>query len=254
MFDTDFNLDGKLALVTGGGTGIGFGIASKFIEAGARVIIIGRREHVLKEAIQKLGKNAFYRVMDITKLDEIPNFVANIQSAHGTVDVLVNNAGKHLKAHAFDTSDEEFSSVLQTNLISVFSLSREIAKNMKQHNTAGSILMISSMTAIMGMDRVVAYSTAKTGILGMMRAMVADFSRYDIRVNAIAPGWIESDMLHQALDGDPERKAKVMGRIPLDHLGEPEDVSKAALFLASDAAKYISGVLLPVDGGAATSF
>lgn len=253
MKDSAFNLKKRTALITGGGSGIGFGIATKFIEAGAKVIIIGRREHVLKNAVETLGKNSYYQVMDINDREDIPAFVNSIEETHGSIDILVNNAGKHLKADALDTTDEDFLSVLETNMISLFSLSREVAKGM-EINGGGSILMISSMTAIMGMDRVVAYTTAKTGILGMMRAMVADFSRYGIRVNAIAPGWIESDMLHQALDGDPTRKAKVMGRIPMNRLGDPEDIGNAALFLASDAAKYISGILLPVDGGAATSF
>lgn len=250
MIEHYFNLKDKIALITGGGTGIGFGIAQEFIEAGAKVIIVGRREPVLKKAVEELGDRSFYRVMDINDHPQIPGFVSNIEDTFGPVDVLVNNAGKHLKSDIFDTSDEAFVSVLQTNLISIFTLSRECAKGMKKHKS-GSIIMISSMSALIGMKQIVAYSTSKSGILGMMRAMVADFSDYNIRVNALVPGWIESDMLHQALDNDPDRKAKIMGRIPLKHVGAPEDIGMAALFLASDAARYITGVVLPVDGGAA---
>lgn len=250
----DFKLEGKTALITGGGTGIGFGIAATFLEAGAKVVISGRRETVLQEAVEKLGKGASYVVNDINQLDSIPAFVAQVEAKAGNIDILVNNAGKNLKVNTLDTTDEDFLSIINTNILGVFSLSREVAKRMKANGNGGSIIMISSMAAVMGIDRVVAYATAKTGLIGMMRTMVADLADFGIRVNAIAPGWIESPMLSKALDDDPARKAKVMNRIPFRKIGKPSDIGNAALFLASDAASYVTGVLLPVDGGAATHF
>ena len=110
------------------------------------------------------------------------------------------------------------------------------------------------MTAVMGMEQVVAYSTGKTAILGMMRGMVAELATENIRINTIAPGWIETPMLHKAIDNDPPRKQKILNRIPSNTFGKPEDIGHAALYLASDAGKYINGVFLPVDGGAVGGF
>jgi len=170
------------------------------------------------------------------------------------VDILVNNAGRNQKKPLLETTDEDLAAILQTNVQGAFALSREVARRMIGNNKSGSILLISSMAAVMGIDRVVSYSTAKSGLTGMMRTMVADLSPFNIRVNAIAPGWIESEMLATALDGDKARKEKVMNRIPAKALGKPVHIGYAALFLASDAAAYVSGVLLPVDGGAAYHF
>ncbi|WP_127130346.1 SDR family NAD(P)-dependent oxidoreductase [Pseudoflavitalea rhizosphaerae] len=249
-----FRLDNKIALITGGGTGIGFGIASCFIAAGATVVITGRREEILKEAVSKLGSNAHYVTGDIDQLQNIPQILQQVEEKAGVVDILVNNAGRNQKKPLLDTTNEDLAAILQTNVLGTFALSREVARRMIENKKSGSILLISSMAAVMGIDRVVSYSTAKSGLTGMMRTMVADLAPFNIRINAIAPGWIESEMLAAALDGDKARKEKVMNRIPAKTLGKPEDIGYAALFLASGSAAYISGVLLPVDGGAAYNF
>ena len=254
MNKSPFRLDNKTALITGGGTGIGFGIASCFIAAGATVVITGRREDVLKEAVSKLGNKAHYVTGDINQLQHIPALLQQVEQKARPVDILVNNAGRNQKKPFLDTTDEDLAAILQTNVLGAFALSREVARRMIENKKSGSILLISSMAAVMGIDRVVSYSTAKSGLTGMMRTMVADLAPFNIRINAIAPGWIESEMLAAALDGDKARKEKVMNRIPAKALGKPEDIGHAALFLASDAANYISGVLLPVDGGAAYNF
>ena len=254
MNQQPFRLDNKIALITGGGTGIGFGIASCFVAAGATVVITGRRKEVLEEAVSKLGSNAHYVTGDIDQLQNIPLLLEEVEKKAGVVDILVNNAGRNQKKPLLDTTNEDLATILQTNVMGAFALSREVARRMIHTNKSGSILLISSMAAVMGIDRVVSYSTAKSGLTGMMRTMVADLSPFNIRVNAIAPGWIESEMLATALDGDKARKEKVMNRIPAKALGKPEHIGYAALFLASDAAAYVSGVLLPVDGGAAYHF
>lgn len=242
-------LKGEVALITGGATGIGYGIATSFVNAGAKVILIGRRESALKQACSNLGNNARYLVFDINRQDKIPSFIKEIEEHIGPIDILVNNAGKHHKDIVIHTQDEDFLSVLQTNLLSVFSLTRECAKYMLKRKK-GSIILISSMTAGVAMNEVVGYSTAKTALLGMMRTMAVEFAGSNVRINAIAPGWIESDMLKAALKGDPERKTKILGRIPYKRFGRPSDVGNAAVFLASEAAAYISNIFLPVDGGA----
>jgi gluconate 5-dehydrogenase len=166
---------------------------------------------------------------------------------------LVNNAGAHLKKPSLETTDEEFDAILQTNLASAFTITRECVKHMSER-ASGVVLFISSMTGLFGMDKVVAYGTSKTAIIGMMRAMVMEYSSFKIRVNTIAPGWIESDMLTQALSNDKERMNKILGRIPYRCFGTGEDIGSAAVYLCSDAARYVTGMVLPVDGGAAYSF
>lgn len=250
---SDFTLKNKTALITGGGTGIGFGIASAFIDAGAKVIITGRRESVLKQACDALGKNALYKVMDLTERDKIPGMIDSIEQEIGSIDILVNNAGIHLKKASQDTTDVEFDKILNTNLSAVFSLTRECAKKMIERKS-GAILLISSMTAIFGMDRVVAYGTSKTALTGLMNNLVTEYAPSNVRINAIAPGWIESDMFLKAIESDPERKQKIVNRIAMNSFGTPADIGNAAIYLCSDAARYVTGVLLPVDGGAVVNF
>jgi gluconate 5-dehydrogenase len=143
--------------------------------------------------------------------------------------------------------------VITTNLQSVFTLSREFVKKMKERQ-GGSIVMISSMTGLFGMDKVVAYGTSKTGLVGMMHHLVMDCSVYNIRINTIAPGWISSDMLEAAMTSDEERKQKILNRIPFRKFGKAEDIGNAVVYLCSEAASYVTGVTLPVDGGAAFAF
>lgn len=248
-----FSLSGKLALITGGGTGIGFGIAKAFVEAGGKVVITGRREQVLQEAIAELGANAFYRVNDITNRLSLPILVEEIETTMGAIDILVNNAGIHYKALAQDTSDEDFERIIQTNLISVFSLTKACAKYMLKRKS-GSIIMISSMTALFGVDKVIAYSASKTALTGLVNSFVTEYSKHNVRVNAIAPGWIESNMFLNAINKDEARKQQIVNRIAMDHFGKTEDIGNAAVFLSSEAAKYVTGVILPVDGGANVNF
>lgn len=248
-----FSLINKLALITGGGTGIGLGIAKAIVEAGGRVVITGRRESVLQEAVSQLGKKAHYRINDITERKGIPALVKDIEENIGAIDILVNNAGIHHKAWAQDTTDTDFERIIQTNLISVFALTRECAKNMLARKS-GSILMISSMAGLFGIDRVVAYSVSKTALTGLVNSLVTEYSKSNVRVNAIAPGWIESNMFLNAINKDEARKQQITNRIAMDHFGQPEDIGNAAVFLSSAAAKYITGVILPVDGGATVNF
>lgn len=248
-----FSLEGKTALITGGGTGIGLGIAKEFIKANAKVIITGRREDVLKNACAELGENANYIVSDLSVLGTIPELVANIKSKFGNIDILVNNAGIHLKKWAQETTDEEFFNIIQTNLLSVFALTREVAKNMIQRKN-GSIILISSMAGLFGIDRVSAYGTSKTALIGLMNNLVTEYSRDNVRVNYIAPGWITSDMFLNAINQDTDRKQKIINRIALPDFGTPEDIGNAAVYLSSQAGRYVTGIVLPVDGGATVNF
>ncbi len=249
-----FSLKGKIALITGGGTGIGFGIAQKFIQAGATVIITGRREDILRQAVEKLGSSARYYVHDASVLPSIEPLFLQIEKEIGIVNILINNAGRHLKKEAIDTTDTEYAEVLALNLSSVFAFSREFAKRLVLHGKKGAILMISSMSALMALDGVVAYATSKSGLNGMLMTLMAELSPKGIRVNAVAPGFIESEMMLDIMERFPERKKKVLSRILMGGWGKPEDIGNAALYLCSDAAAYVTGVTLPVDGGMTHSF
>jgi NAD(P)-dependent dehydrogenase (short-subunit alcohol dehydrogenase family) len=247
------NRDKKVAIVTGGGSGLGFAIAQKFTEQGIITIIAGRDLDKLNKAKEQLGALCFPMACDVTDFKSIPALVQNILAQFGQIDILVNNAGINMKKEFTEVTDEDFQHILATNVTAVFVLSREVVKHMLVKN-AGSIINISSMAAQYGLPKVIAYSASKTAIDGMTRAMAVELSPNGIRVNAIAPGFIYSAMTAKALDADPERKAKVFGRTPMGHMGQPEDIGNAALYLASDAAKYVTGVILPVDGGNSIGF
>lgn len=243
----------KLAIVTGGGSGLGLAIAEKFVQEGIEVIIAGRNQEKLDTAKQKLGDLCHAINCDVTDLSSIPLFVQAITERYGPIDILVNNAGANMKKEFTEVTDEEFQKIILTNLTAVFSMSREVVKNMLQHQS-GCIINISSMAAQYGIPKVIAYSASKTAIDGMTRAMAVELSPKGIRVNAIAPGFIYSEMTATALDNDPERKAKVFGRTPMGIMGQPVDIGEAAYFLSSDAAKFITGIVLPVDGGNSIGF
>jgi len=244
----------KTAMVTGGGSGIGLAITEKFVQTGIRTIIIGRDQKKLDCAKQKLGGLCEPVNFDLSLLRGIPKLVTDLTMRFGKIDILVNNAGINLKKDFTDVTDEEFERIQLTNVTSVFALSREVVKCMLEKKNNGVIINISSMASQYGLPKVIAYTASKSAIEGMTRAMAVELSPFGIRVNCIAPGFIATDMSAKALNGDMERMQKVMSRTPMGKLGEPEDVADAALFLASDAAKYLTGVILPVDGGNSVGF
>lgn len=243
----------KVAIVTGGGSGLGLAIATKFVANGITTVIVGRDEQKLSVAKETLGEGCQTAVCDLTNLSSIPALVKDVVDRFGRIDILVNNAGINQKKEFTEVTDEEFLRIINTNVCAVFAISREAVKCMKEAGS-GSIINISSMAAQYGLPKVIAYSASKTAIDGMTRAMAVELAPLGIRVNAIAPGFIYSDMTATALNSDPERKAKVFSRTPMGKMGQPEDIGEAAYYLASDAAKYVTGVVLPVDGGNSIGF
>lgn len=242
-----------VAIVTGGASGIGLAIAQKFVENKIRTVIIGRDTAKLDSARIKLGKLCHTISYDLSDLTGIPALVAKIIKEFGGIEILVNNAGINLKKEFTEVTDEEFQRVLLTNVNAVFAISREVVKHMKKRKQ-GSIINISSMASQYGLPKVIAYTASKSAIEGMTRAMAVELSPSGIRVNCIAPGFIATAMSAKALNGDPERKQKVMSRTPMGHLGEPADVADAAYYLANGEANYITGIVLPVDGGNSIGF
>ncbi len=248
-----FSLRGETVLITGGGTGIGLAMARAMHAAGARAVVVGRRQAELAAAAASLGAGASFAVHDVTQFDAAPGLIARVEREVGPVTCLVNNAGIHLKKPAVETTPEEFQQVLNTHIVGAHALTRAVAPGMisRRH---GTILYTGSMASIFGIPLVIAYTAAKSAMVGLVKAYATELSPHGVRVNCIAPGWIETEMSRKALDGDHARKAKIFGRTPAGGLGRPEDIGWAAVYLASPAAKFVTGGTMPVDGGVSIGF
>ncbi len=252
MGTTYGDLEGKNVLVTGGATGLGFAVAEAFARNRSNVVIVGRNGKNLEAARNALGSGARSYVFDLNDIGRIPDLMARV-AAGGEIDVLVNNAGIHDKREALEVSDRAYQDVVLTNQTAVFVLTREVGRSMVGRGR-GSIIMISSMASRYGIPNVVAYAASKSAVEGMTRSLAVEWSPRGVRVNCIAPGFIATAMSAKALDGDPARRERVLARTPLRRLGEPSDVANAALYLASDQSRYVTGIVLPVDGGNAIGF
>ena len=248
-----FALDGRVALVTGGGTGVGLGIARCLARAGAHVVIAGRRQHVLDEGLAAIGHDAVGFALDVTDHAAVARIIEQIESHVGPIDVLVNNSGNHIKGPAEDLSDEAFASVLDVHVGGGFAVTREVGRHMLERGH-GSVTFVSSMNALIGMPQVAAYSAAKAALTGLVRSLSTEWAPRGIRVNAIVPGWVDAGMAHRVLGVDDERMARVLARTPMGRLASADEIGWAAVYLASDAGAFVSGAMLPVDGGAAVGF
>ena len=250
---TIFGCAGETAIITGGGTGIGYAMASCLVRAGARVAIVGRREDVLSDAAERLGGGTVYRVHDVTDTVLAESLVESIEGEIGPVSILVNNAGHVWKAPAEETPTSEFDKLLDTHVSGPFALCRAAIPGMKSRGK-GHLLFTASMTALFGLPGVVGYAAAKSALLGVVRSLAVELSPSGIRVNAVAPGWITSELLLKTVEADPERKRKVLSRTPMGRFGTAEEVGWAVVYLCSSAASFVTGVCLPVDGGVSIGF
>jgi NAD(P)-dependent dehydrogenase (short-subunit alcohol dehydrogenase family) len=215
--------------------------------------LVGRRADVLEAAAHELGGGTTFESHDVTDTAAAPQLIERIVKHAGCPSILVNNAGIHLKKAAVDTTEAEFDAVMVTHVTAAFALSRATAQVMIPRG-GGNLVFMASMASLMGIPKVVAYSAAKSAYIGLVRSLAVELAPEGIRVNAIAPGWIETPMLHKAMESDPRRKARVLERTPMGRLGHPEDIGWAAVYLCSPAAGFVNGVVLPVDGGAAIGF
>lgn len=249
-----FSLEGKTAIVTGGFTGLGLAITECMAGAGAKVVVLSRRAFSeCPEALKAYGDKIAAYPFDVTDTEHTQEIVSRIISEQGPVSILVNNAGNHCKKWIEEMTVEEYKNVLDVHLVGAFALTKALFPHMKEQG-GGSVIFQASMSSYIGLTQVAGYATAKAGYLGLMHTLAAEGGNKGVRVNAIAPGWIDTPMFHKATDGDIERQGKILGRIPLKKVGDPMDIGMAAVFLASDAAKYITGACLPVDGGALIGF
>jgi len=247
---SNFSLNGKVALVSGAGRGIGRAIALTFAEAGANVIVSSRTLSEIEEVAEKInkkGKKGLAVVSDTTRVEDIKNLVEKIIRELGRVDILVNNAGyRPPTVPLIDAEEWAWDMTMKFNLKGPFLLSQFVAKKMREQG-GGSIINISSIGGIRPLNRI--YSVSKAGLIMLTEVMAKEWGQYNIRVNAIAPGLIKTKF-SEPLWKDPER-AKIMAnnRALVGHIGLPEEVAGAALFLASDASSYITGETIIVDGG-----
>ena len=248
----EISLSGCTALVTGGGTGLGFAIAKELKDAGAKIILAGRRKGVLREAAAALGSGATYRVLDLAALDTIPLFAVSLEQSVGPIDILINNAGIQNNKNTWDYTPEEFAALFQVNVFGTYLLTREISRFMAERGR-GSIIFITSTAAHIGLPCNMPYSGTKGALSAMVRTFASELSPLGIRVNAVTPGWIESEMLTESFRKVPERKSAVEHRILLNRLGRPEEIGMATAFLVSEASSYITGIELRVDGGISAS-
>ncbi len=243
-----FNLSGKVAIVTGARTGIGQGIAEGLAEAGADIVGAGHAAMPETEAyIKGLGRKFMYYDIDLGKQDKIQALVDDTVKMFGRLDILVNNAGIIRRQDVLDFTEENWDDVINMNLKSLFFLSQACARYMKD-NGGGKIINIASMLSFQGGIRVVSYTASKSGVMGVTKLMANELASSNIQVNAIAPGYIATNNT-EALIKDPKRSAEILGRIPANRWGKPEDLKGAAVFLASRASDYVTGHVLAVDGG-----
>ncbi|MFV8325335.1 SDR family NAD(P)-dependent oxidoreductase [Flavobacterium sp. ZS1P14] len=242
----------KTAIVTGGNSGLGFATAKKLCDNGVKTFIIGRSKDKTEAACAEIGPNAVPVIFNLNNLTEIPTMITGL-AKEGNIDILVNNAGINLKKDFIEVTDADFESILHTNIKSVFAISREAVKVMKNHG-GGTIINISSMASQYGLPKVIAYTASKGAIEAMTRAMAVELAQYGIRINCVAPGFIRTKMSAKALDSDPERKNKVLSRTPMGILGEPSDIADAVYYFASSESKFVTGTILPVDGGNSIGF
>ena len=241
-----FSLEGKTAIVTGAGKGIGKAIATAIAEAGANVMLVARTESDLQQVQQEIGTDRVdYSVTDITDRKQIQAAVEKTTERFGSIDILVNNAGMNIRSSLADASDEEWHKIMDTNAQSVFMFSQEAVKKMEG---AGSIINVSSVGGERALKTGVVYAASKAAIIQMTKVMAMEWGPDNIRVNAIGP-WYFKTPLTEGLLSDEAYLNSILAVTPLKRVGELPEVASPVVFLASDAASYITGQTLFIDGG-----
>ena len=241
-------LENKVAIVTGGTRGIGYEIVKKFLDNKAKVVLFGSREDSVNKAVSSLkedGYDVFGLYPNLSNLDEVKNAFEEVKNKYGKIDILVNNAGVSSATPLDKYTEEEYDKVVDINIKAVYNCSKAVFEYMKE--TGGCILNTSSMVSIYGQPSGVMYPASKFAVNGMTKSLARELGKYNIRVNAVAPGITETDMVKNL---PKEMIEPLIKTIPLGRIGKPEDVANAFLFLASDMASYVTGEILSVDGAA----
>ncbi|MGI9412078.1 MAG: SDR family NAD(P)-dependent oxidoreductase [Hyphomicrobiales bacterium] len=249
------SLANKVAIVTGAARGIGLACARRLAEEGAKVVLSDVEEDAGAEAAAELSGNGHdvrFTVCDVTERLDVRNLVTGTVEAYGSIDILVNNAGIVIGGEFLDLKEEDFDQVLAVNLKGVFMVSQAVARQMVEQIEAGAapgaIINMSSVNAVFVIPNQLPYSVSKGGVAQLTKAMALSLANHGIRVNAIGPGSIMTDMLQQVATDD-EMRRRILSRTPLGRLGEPEEIAAVAAFLASDDASYVTGQTIYADGG-----
>lgn len=242
-------LEGKVALITGGTRGIGLETVRVFKENKAEVILFGSKEESVNKAIEELKSEG--HIVDgyypnLNNYEEVTNTIEKIVKKYGHIDILVNNAGISANKKIEDTTAEDFSKIMDLNVSAVFNMSKAVITYMKENN-GGVILNTSSMVSIYGQPSGVGYPASKFAVNGITKSLARELAPFNIRVNAVAPGVTNTDMIKNL---PPEQLEPIVKTIPMGRIGEPRDIANAFLFLASDMASYVTGNVLSVDGAA----
>jgi len=236
-------LKNKIAIVTGSSSGIGKAIAEEFLKEGALVVFSDINESPVPDK-----EKAIFVKCDVSKKEEVENLITQAVDKFGSLDIMVNNAGIGTAGDVVSADDKTWDKTIAVNLSGVFYGLRAAAKYMKENNIKGSIINMTSILGTVGFKNSVSYSASKGGVDQLTKAGALDLGSCGIRVNAIAPGFIKTQMT-KAVTDDPKFKSPIEQSTPLGHMGEPEDIAKAALYLASDDSKFVTGTILFVDGG-----
>jgi gluconate 5-dehydrogenase len=250
MSTSPFTLTGRVALITGASRGLGFAIAQGMAEAGATVVLNGRKPDELAASARRLadaGHRADVAIFDVTDRAAVHAGVADVAAKHGTIDILVNNAGIQRRAPFVEFTQEDWDAVLATNLTAPFVVSQAVLPGMIARR-AGKIIHIASLMSELARPTVVPYTSAKGGVRQLTRGMAVELAQHNIQVNAIAPGYFATEM-NRALIDNAEFNAWVCKRTPAGRWGEPPEIAGLAVFLASRAADYMTGQMVVMDGG-----
>ncbi|WP_166239706.1 2-dehydro-3-deoxy-D-gluconate 5-dehydrogenase KduD [Paenibacillus turpanensis] len=249
MILDSFRLDGKTAIVTGASTGLGQGMALSLAEAGANIVGVDYVEMPeTKQVIEATGRKFHGIVADLMTTKPIPGLVQEAVDVFGSIDVLVNNAGIIRRMDAIDFSEKDWDDVMNINLKTVFFFCQAVAKQYMKQNTGGKIINIASMLSFQGGIRVPSYTASKSGVMGITRLMANEWAKFNININAIAPGYMATNNT-APIRADENRSQAILDRIPADRWGEPRDLAGPVVFLASEASSYINGYTIAVDGG-----
>ncbi len=245
-----FQLNGKLALITGSSAGIGFALARALGEAGAHVVINGRNSQKVSVAVQTLkseGLNVSASVFDVTDAQSVSTAVNDIETQLGAIDILVNNAGMQIRGPLHEYKDDDWQTLMRTNLDSVYYVGKTVAQKMIPRGR-GKIIHICSVQSELGRPGIAPYTASKGAVKMFTKGMAIDWGPFGIQVNGIGPGYFKTE-LNQKLVDDPQFSSWLVGRTPSRRWGDVEDLGGAAVFLASDASKFVNGHILYVDGG-----
>lgn len=250
MVLSKFNLEGKVAIVTGSGRGLGRAMAVSLAQAGADVVVTARSFDQVKETaqeIEKLGRKCLPVQADVTSSDDVDALIRKALDHFGGIDILINNVGMAIVKDLMNTSLEEWQKQIDTNLTSAYLCCRAVGKHMLEKGS-GKIVNVATVAGVRGKWKMSGYGASKAGVIQLTKTLAIEWARHNVMVNCIIPGIFYTSATKSALDNDEIREVRIR-KVPLKRIGEPEDIGPLAVFLSSEASAFITGAIIPIDGG-----